>query len=269
MVRQHATALTSPWGKHSISSGETLSLGVGPLVIWARAQAEEIWLAHESGDRHGGGDEPIPKPGEDEGWIRWPLPEGSDSISLSPAFPPRPIVVEPELAFRLPPGADARIFVRVPLWARVEVASGTGTPLTEVPSIVLSDTWWGGFTEGELCYWLRTTARRKVGPEAFAPHLAVCPLQLSNRSEEELRVEGIALRVTHLSLFSDGGRLWADETRVRYDGGDEGSDIDMSGKPPAEAPDAVQVATARSPVPRGFRAGTVARLKAISGLGGW
>lgn len=263
-------ALSSPWGEYTIPPTEPLTVGLGPLLLWARTWADEIWLAHSPGDwtrpEDVSGPEPPP---EDASWVRWPVPDGTDRLLLSPVLPPRSIVVEPELAFRLLPGTRARIFVRVPLWARVELAEGEGAvPLTEVPTLVLSDTWWGGFTEGELCYWLPTTARRHQTRELFAPHLAMCPLQLSNRSDEELQVEKIALRVAHLSLFSDEGRLWADETRVRYRGEEEGSDIDTSGKAPAEASGAIRVRAPRSPVPRGFRARTFARLRALSGLGG-
>lgn len=261
-------ALSPPWGGHSIPAGETLALELGPLVIWARARGDEIWLAHVPGDAARTATEPPLELPADEGWIRWPMPAGTDRISLTPAFPPRPVVAEPELAFRLLPGAEARIFVRVPLWARVEAAIAGEPLLTEVPTLVLSDTWWGGFTEGELCYWVATTARRRVRPEVFAPHLAVCPLQLSNRSGEELEVERLALRVPHLTVFSDEGRFWADETRVRYRGEDAGSEIEMAGRSPAEAPGAVRVAGPRSPVPRGFRARTFARLKALPGLQG-
>lgn len=268
MANPDEHTLPPPWGEHAIPSSETLALEIGPLAIWARCRSDEIWLAHAPGDWTRAGEEPTRQPPPDEEWIRWPVPEGTDRISLSPVFPPRPVVAEPELAFRLLPDAEARIFVRVPLWARVEVVTAEETPLTEIPTLVLSDTWWGGFTEGELCYWLATTARRQVRPEVFAPHLAVCPLQLSNRSGEELQVERIALRVAHLSVFSDEGRFWADETRVLYRGEDEGSDIHMSGDPPIEAPGAARVTAPRTPLLRGFRARTFARLKALPGLAG-
>lgn len=261
-------ALPDPWGEHAIPSGEPLTIQLGPLALWARTAADEVWLAHAPGDGTRADPEPAAEPPPAEGWIRWAVPGGTDRISLSPLFPSRPVVAEPELSFRLLPGAEARVFVRVPLWARVWVAAGEERTLTEIPTVVLSDTWWGGFTEGELCYWLATTARRQVPPEVFAPHLAVCPLHLSNRSGEELEVERLALRVAHLSVFSDEGRFWADETRVRYRGEDHGSEIEVAGRPPGEAPSAVRVTGPRSPVSRGFRARTFARLKELPGLPG-
>jgi hypothetical protein len=95
----------------------------------------------------------------------------------------------------------------------------------------------------------------------------VCPLQLENASRDELHVDRIALRVAHLSVFRQGQRLWADETRVRYLGEDAGSRIDMSGKPPAEAPDAERLTPPDDPLSRGFTGRTFARLR--SSIGGW
>lgn len=256
-----------PWGEHALEPGKTLSLELGPLVLRARSTGDEVRLAHVPGGRRRPGRRGR-RGGGGEEWIRWPVEEAR-GILLTPAFPPRPVVAEPELSFRLLPRAGARIFVRVPLWVRVAVLAEDERTLSEFPSVVLSDTWWGGLTEGEPCYWLETTARRSVPPEAFRPHLAVCPLELSNLSDEELPVEKIVLRVDHLSLFGDDGRLWADETRVRYRGADEPSEIRVSGGRPAEAPGASLVAGPRWPSPhRGFRALTVARLRSIPGLGG-
>lgn len=266
-----APALAPPWGRHPLPTDETLTVAVGPLLLRARARPDEIWLAHVPGDGTRSGRRAEGPPSGEGEWVRWPVSEAPKEIALAPLFPPRAVVAEPGPAFRLLPRGRARIYVRVPLWARVDAILGDAAArrLTEVPTVVLSDTWWGGVTEGELCYWLATTARRRVPFEVFQPHLVVCPLELSNRSDEELPVEKLVLRVAYLSLFSDQGRLWADETRVRYQGPAAGSEIEVAGTAPPEAPAAVRVAEPRVRAPaRGFRALAIARLKALPGLGG-
>lgn len=269
--------LPPPWGEHTLAGEEPLTLRLGPLTVWAALRAGEVWIAHAPGDwtrSKRGRATPFEPSGPDgapegDGWVRWPVPDGTDRIALTPTFPPRTLVAEPEHAFHLLPRARARIYVRVPLWVRVETISRDRQELVELPSVLLSDTWWGPRTEGELCYWLQTTARREVPSEVFEPHLAVCPLELSNPSDDELTVERIALRVAYLSVFADEGRLWSDETRLRYQGSDEGSRIDVSGRRPEQAPDAIRVAGPREPPPsRGFRARSFAKLKAVSGLMG-
>lgn len=268
MTRSDDSPLSLPWGAHPLPEEGDSTIQVGPSTLRVRAPEGEVWLAHVPGDGTRGEARPdAAGPGEEE-WVRWPVPEGTGSLVLSPALCDRPLIVEPEQTFRLLPRSRARIFVRVPLWVRVEARNGDGSTLGLFPSMLLSDTWWGSVTEGELCYWLPTTARRRVEPGVFQPHLAVCPLQLSNRSDEELQVEKIALRVPHLSVFVHDGHFWADETRVRYRGADEESEIEIAGKAPAEASGAIRVADPRTPLPRGFRARSFARLKTLPGFGG-
>lgn len=270
MTATSTIPLPAPWGEHALEPEGDLRLQIGPFVLRARSQAGEVWLAHRPGHgtRSGRGPDGPFEPGEAD-WVRWPVPEGSDRLLLAPVFPPRAVVAEPDRSFRLLPRNRARIFVGVPLWVRVSVPGEPVRTLADVPSLTLSDTWWGGFSEGELCYWLRTSARRRVTPEALRPHMALCPLELSNRSDEELPVEKIVLRVAHLTLYAEKGHLWADETRVRYHGIEEESEIQVTGQRPSEAPDAVRVSEPRKRLPaRGLRALTFARLKHLPGLGG-
>jgi hypothetical protein len=240
-----------------------------------RREGGEVWLAHEHflkpGEYDGAGHpSPPPEPPEGVGWSRWATPDRSGDVALLPALPDRTVVLKPERSFRLMNGAGARVFVRVPLWIRVELVLGQTERvlLEEIPSLVMSDTWWGDFIEGELAYWLPTTARREMRPELHRLHLAACPLQLLNRSGTDLNVEKLALRVPHLSLFVHGGHFWADEARVTYQGDAEGSHIEMTGRSPAEAPGGIPVASPRRPVHRGLRARTFDRLRLLSGIGG-
>lgn len=263
--------LEPPWGDHPLPEGDEIrTVEIGPLTLWARCSADEIWLAHRSGDWwRRDGDAGAEPPSDDEGWVRWPVPDETATLRLEPVFPPRTLVVKPELSFRLLPGAHGRIFVRVPLWVRAVAAGPEEHALTEIPSVVLSDTWWGEFTEGELCYWLSTSARRRITPGIFQPHLAVCPLDLANRSDSELEVEKIALRVGHLSVFRGENGFWSDVTRVKYRGAAEGSEIEVSGRPPREAGDeATRITESRAGRARSFSARTFSRLRSLSGLGG-
>jgi hypothetical protein len=265
-----ASPLSAPWGAFTLHDGSPQARRIGPRDLWFVLQQGEVRLADapaEPGTR----ESPVP-PEEPSAWSRWALPgshRGPVQLSLRPAFPDRSLIVQPEIPFALLPRAEARVFVRIPLSIQVEVEQPTGETLVlrTVPTVELSDTWWGGFIEGDLCYWLPTSARREVTPELLEPHLAICPLLMMNQAASDLAVEKLSFRVEHLSLFSDGPGFWADESRVRYQGDDEGSHIDMTGRAPAEASDPQLVLA--PPVPaRGIRALTFHRLRHFSGLGG-
>lgn len=279
-----ASRLPEPWGPIQLHPGDPVQVMVdrrtviavrteGEVRIHTRIlDADEVDPAFPTPSR--GPDDPDPNPS----WSRWALPRDEGHLRLRPCLPDRALVLQPEAPFVLLPRASARVFVRVPLWLRLEWMNPSpddrpdpppGTILTEVPATVLSDTWWGEPMDGELAYWLETRARRTYRPELRAPHLAICPLLLENRSSQELKVEKLAFRTIHLGVYADGTGFWGDESRVHYQGEMEGSEIEVSGVAPPEATDAPRVCPPRVPPVRGLRARTFHRLRGISSLGGW
>lgn len=259
---------TDLWGDRPVPGpGETQRLDVGPLTIWIRGVQNELWVASH---RAGEGEEPLRELPEDVQWSRWALNEGQRHIRVLPVFPDRPLVVKPEHPFTLMHRASARVYMRVPAWVRLEALErpeGGPTLLTEIPSVHLSDTWWGDFLDGELGYWLVTKGRRSITSDLFEPHLVMAALQLDNLSSDDLAVEKLALRVEHLSIYERDGWLWAEEVRVEYHGEAEGSEIHMDDLPPAEVAGAREISPARHQT-RSFRARTFARLRSLSPWGG-
>ncbi len=249
-----------PWGEYDLADDRITAVDIGPLRLHLRVQKGEVWIAHT---RSSEGEHPAE---EDLSWMRWAAREPVGSVRLVPVFPDRPLVVAPEIPFKMAPGAEARIYVRAPLWVRVEHPGSREAVLMEAPTMVLSDTWWGDFLDGELGYWLHTKARRGLDESHFEPFLVMCPLALANRSSEVLDVEKLAVRVQYMSIYRKGTKLWSDETTVRYESEAEGSEIDTAGEPPPEARDAELVTPPRMASARGFRARTFARIISLSGI---
>ncbi len=266
MNEQPGTA--APWGDHLLPDrGETTRFDIGPLTLWVRRIENEVWVAY-----HRPTEEPTPEgtelPSSAE-WQRWAFEHHPTALRLLPALPDRVLVVKTEQPFTLLRRASARIFMRVPVWVRVQAVIGDGSAaltMTEIPTEVFSDTWWGDFMEGQIAYWLTTKARREIRDEMFEPNLVVAVLQLRNRSSDDLAVEKLALRVEHLSIYELDGRLWAEETGVDYQGEALGSDIRMDDRAPIEAKGAREITPARAQA-RGFRARTFAKLRALSTFG--
>jgi len=256
------------WGGRPVpAQGEIQRLDIGPLALWLRADDGELWITHA---RARNGDAPERTIPDDAQWSRWALPAGHRHLLVSPVFPDRPLVVKPEHAFSLMRRASARVFMRIPIWVRVEVMERPGGPralLTEIPTVTLSETWWGDVRDGELAYWLVTEGSRKLTPDLFDAHLVISAVQLDNLSGDDLQVEKLALRVEHLSVYEKDGWLWAEEVRVEYHGEDDGTVIHMDDVAPAEAAGAQEISPARVQG-RSFKARTFARLRALSGWGG-
>ncbi|MCX7017290.1 MAG: hypothetical protein NTW86_32800, partial [Candidatus Sumerlaeota bacterium] len=175
------------WGAHDLPPGASRQWRLGPLRVFCRRTDEELWIAHAYGDES----ELAPAVEEPPGltWSRWAHSAPVETIQFVPGFPDRPVVVKPESPFRMTPGAAARIYVRAPLWLRAFLGGLRLRPLAEIPAIKLSNTWFGDFTQGELCYWLSSGARREIEPDPSRPYLAICPIWLVNASESDLNVE--------------------------------------------------------------------------------
>jgi hypothetical protein len=248
-----------PWGAASLQVGETRSLDLGTLRLVIRRTTGEVWLQSQRSPK-------LHDPDEGE-WQRWAAPRESGLV-IRPAMPDRLIVVSHEHGYHLPPRREAKVYVRIPLFVQVAIAEERSeTTLVDLPSIVLSDTWWGTFTEGELAYWLTTKARVAVADDLFLPHVGMCPLRLVNESADSLPIERFALQAAHLSLFSDGRKNWTDEVRVIYEDSPEGSEIRFAERPPEEATGAELLAPPRVGPARGLHTRTFDRLKSLSTLG--
>jgi len=255
------------WGEHELSSQKTLSWSIGDLMLWCKRKNQEIQIAyiHRSPNEYNklGLDEP-PK---DIIWSRWALKKDHPAIRLSPLFPDRPVVIIPESIFKLNREAQAKIYARVPIWVKIETAERESITLFEIPSVLLSNTWFGTFIEGELCYSITSSARREAEPDSYRPHLAICPLQLINKSEDDLPVEKICLRVSNLSVFFDDIQLWSNETKITYTGKEASSQIEFSHKKPSEAPSSSLISAPRHTVRKSIVAQTFASLKDLPGIG--
>lgn len=245
------------WREITMQAGSARTLALGPLELHLARDDDEIRVATRRPDAEG-----------ELEWGRWaPGPAFDGRLRLAPVFPDRPVIVKPEEDFWLLRGAEARIFVRVPLWVRLETAEEDPGILITEPTSVLSDTWWGTPAEGELGYFLETGARRRIRPEEFLEHVCVCPVQLVNASDSDFLVTHFALRPLFLGIYRDGTRLWSNVTRVRYRGEALDSALDVDQGPPPEA-EAAEVARPPARVMgRGFTARTFSRIR--SSLGGW
>lgn len=254
------------WGEHELSPGQVHHWVIGELNIWCKRTDQEIQIAYKRLSANK--DRPIiEKPPEDISWLRFALQMERSVLQISPIFPDRPVVVIPEASFTLKQGIQARIYVRVPIWLKIELVAREMIPLIEIPTVVLSNTWFGSFLEGELCYWISSGIRREIEPDPDRNYLAICPIELHNRSDFDLSIERLCLRTANLSLFFDGTQLWSDETKVTYKGKEAASQFDFSSDPPVEAATASIIAPPRSPIKRGLVAQAFSSLKDLPGIG--
>lgn len=226
----------------------------GTLRAWALRTQHEWRIAtsrqEEKTAIHTSADEPLP---ESPAWKRWAFSEEADKIGAEPAMPDKPLVVRPDSPLRIPPGNEVVFFVSVPVWLRFFAGSGRNrTFLTEEPSVVLSKTWFGEPTMGELCYALKTSASRSLEGIKTGDHRCVCPLLLRNDSEAELPFQKLCIRTLFVNIYQGASRLWSEEIRISFRGKDQGSEVSFGSAAPKFEETGERIGDAREIAPKSF-----------------
>ncbi|MBT8042711.1 MAG: DUF432 domain-containing protein [Pontiella sp.] len=215
------------WTPHAVEREQALELGLGPLRVWIHRGQQEWHIAHET------------EPGYDErcsvsvsnapfcaerDWTRWILDDQVQRIQLKPQLPDRPLIVRPEMPMCLMPKQSVQFFIGIPVWLSITFGTKHGQAI-EIPSMTLSNSWFGPFTEGELCYSMKTTAKLHQQDLLPCAHRVVFPLEVRNASQEKLNFERFCLRPQYLNIFQGKTRLWTSKGRVSYRGEDNWSRI--------------------------------------------
>jgi hypothetical protein len=255
----------SIWGEYEIPEKKPAYWYFGDLTAWSIFKDNELRIAYKHiNQKEKRFDSSIPG---DIKWNRWALPAINMKLKISPVMPDRSIVVEPENHFRMAKGVSAKIYVRIPIWLKFEAINKKILTLIEIPSVILSNTWFGSFFEGRLCYWISSGARRNIEVSPDRPYLAILPIQIVNNSEENFLVERICLNVYNLSLFQKDNQLWTDELKLYYKGPNYSSEIQMGGKAPPEAAGAKLINPPRHSLKKTITAQAFSSLKDLPGLG--
>lgn len=243
--------IENSWIDVEVKGPAAVSHTIGPVTIWLKKVSNEIWIASEYAE-----DLPRKKISPEKvnvlNWSRWALPKEETRFSLRPSFPNRPVVVKPEYPFKIVTNAKVRVYTRIPVFIKVVLADKPDFVVTEIPTVNLSNTWFGLHTEGELCYWVHTSARRVIEPDIMQTWMAVCPIEITNKQDEPLDFDKLCLRVEHLSIYKANEYLWADETLIIHQGREKYSDIEMKGILPAEAKGGTLITKPRVPIKKNF-----------------
>lgn len=241
------------WKPHTIGQDQTLDLYLGSLHLWIHRGKKEWYIAHEtepdSNERCSASisDSPFLP---DRDWTRWILDDHIKHIQLKPQLPDRPLIVRPEMPMCLMPKQSVQFFIGIPVWLAITFGAKHEKAI-EIPTTTLSNSWFGQFTEGELCYAVKTTAKLHQQSLLPSPQRAVFPLEVRNISQEKLNFERLCIRPQYLNIFQGETRLWTSKGRVSYRGEDNWSRIVYAANAPEFEQAGVLLGKARDAVQRG------------------
>jgi hypothetical protein len=238
MSTARKTAGDQPWWQtRAVPEGRTLHLTLGPLDL-AIGRSRPTWLIRIERQPEADSESRLksrvarrlPEPYDE----RFVQAADDDSIRLEPVLADRSIVIRPRQPIHLPGHEEITLYLSTPVYLRI-LAGSPPVLLREVPSLILSDTWFGPSTqEGELCYAGRTQARYRIEELPLRPHRAITPLLIRNRADTILPLEKISLPVPMLSLYGAAdASLWTQRVTLVREGSSDLAKVRVD----PEAPD--------------------------------
>jgi hypothetical protein len=258
------------WDPVTLKENVLYRCSFSTLTVWLKRSGEDWYLASQKSEKQTAASplkeitgSRIPK---DLSFSRWVVGSDLATVRFVPAMPDRSIVVRPAIALKVPAGKDALFFTSIPVWVRVAAGSPDGITLCELPSMVLSNTWFGEPTAGELCYALRTRAVRSLEEVETRAYMAVCPITVLNRAPKELNFERLCVRVEHLNVYQGTDRLWTNELEVRFQGEEQSSQVTIGREAPEFAGEPVKVCEARQQADKTLLAQSFSVLRSLTGF---
>ncbi|WP_455382172.1 hypothetical protein [Salinispira pacifica] len=258
------------WALQTVDPKNALKYELGPVTIWVCFAEHDWYVAHEWLESEPAvyrvSQLPLRDTPDDVEWRRWTAAKESMTVAVTPHLPDRPLVVKPSAEIKIPAGNRALFFVSIPLWFRVSVGHPRPIQLTEIPSVVLSNSWFGDVTSGELCYSLRTTATREVDSSEVIMHRATCPMHIHNNSPTELDFQRLCVHAEYLRLYEGANRLYTNHVKVAFRGEEHLSQIELSKTAPDIEPDCRLIQSARMQADQSLMKKTFQVLRSLTGV---
>jgi len=260
------------WKPSRIEPEQCLRSRIGPLSLWVKRLHDEVLVAVERLPEAEADDEvlapaPITEPEpETLSWGRWIVGSDTDVIQLVPVMPDRPVVVRPELPVKIPTGHEALFFVSIPIWVQVTAGESQSLVLCEEPTVVISGTWFGDPTSGELCYAVRTRARRVIQDPEARPHRAICPVRIRNAAPSQLDVQRLCVHVEHLRTYEAESQLWTNEVDVTFQGEERPGQVDYGKEPPTFREVGEMLSDARRPLTNSLLKKSLVSFRSFTGM---
>jgi len=202
---------------------------IGPLDLWIKKIGNEWLLTHKlSNDKQ---DEyrlqiavQEQKP-QELIWNRYICPNQYTFIQLEPSSPDRAVIFGSELPLKIFPKSSSLLFASIPIWLRIYAGKKKESMLTEIPTSVLSNTWFGDPLSGELCYNLKTKARRSIQELNISPHRIVCPVFIENKSFNPFDFQQLCIHVENLKIYMGKNHLLTGEVHITIYGEEQISQV--------------------------------------------
>jgi hypothetical protein len=225
------------WSVYEIPPDNFYYFKIGSLAVWLKRSQKEWLIATENDFSKDKGIALLKKISlkqadrEKMNWNRWITEKKENKLFLKPVLPDRALVIRPKFPVKIISGQEAMFFINIPVWLQLK-AGEEEKILCELPVEKMSNTWFGDFAQGELCYSHKTEIQLKPDMAADSELYAACPLKIKNDSKDILDFRRICLHVEYLNLYQGDKRLWTNRVNISFKGQDKASQINIGRKTP-------------------------------------
>lgn len=167
------------------------------------------------------------KPSEKEltSWKGY-VTNNSDALLINPGFPDRPLVVKSLFPLIVLPNRSIKIFIKIPVWYVFYCGSiSPENKLFELPSKLLSSTWFGDPSNGTYSYELEDNFNSDSDEILTEKYGILCPVTIHNKTKEHLNFERLFLTVDSLSIFHSENSLFTNDIEIIYKGTNMDSEL--------------------------------------------
>lgn len=199
------------FGKHKVLPGEIKFFHLGDSVLWFKREKEGWYILQKENTY-----EMEEKP--DFSTAEYFQTGNSNSIVLTPALPVKPLVFKGS-NLKVSPKQKFTFFLKIPLTIQMHYSKySEETFLKEIPYNRLSDTWFGESDAGEAAFALGNEYNLNFETIETSPFEAICPVSVFNNSSNTLEIQRQIIRVEHLALYKNKGKIVTSMVYVEYKG---------------------------------------------------
>lgn len=208
------------WGTFTLNEGECFGWSLADFEFYIQRNAYQLQIAQAFLQNAIASNNVLPKklnqiPSTAASSYFFNSSKAATHITLIPILANRSQVSRPEIPFYIAAHEQIVLYISSPVWVRISSGKSLRI-LQEIPSKLLSDTWFGEDTlEGELCYSNTTKCAIELADVAMNSSLVFTEVTISNNRSENLLVQRIKLPLPLLSVFANAeGNLWTEKITI-------------------------------------------------------
>lgn len=204
------------WDDFSLEEGLTFRWRVGKLELYVKVRGNDLYIGHSYSEQTSETEVAVESSDPDKlKWLRFILPDNKRTIRLRPALPDRPVIAEAGETIRILSKQKAHFFIPIPFWLRLYLVGGKEQLFYEVPTLKLSNTWFGPPESGALCYASAVNFYNDL-QSALSEESAVVPLSINNNSNSFFDLKKAAVYGNFLNIYRGEKILITNVENVNY-----------------------------------------------------